>query len=66
MEFTEGRRRRQRERQKSNRFRQAKLAIQQFARASRYFFIPFDAVIRDLFEEKLAKVESGKRSCFLS
>ena len=66
MEFTEGRRRRQRERQKSNRFRQAKLAIQQFARTSRYFFIPFDAVIRDLFEEKIGKSRVRKSILTLS
>ena len=57
MEFTEGRRRRQRERQKSNRFRQAKLAKQQFARA-------FGAVIRNLFEEKIGKSRVRKTIMF--
>ena len=34
------------------------------ARASRYFFIPFDAVIRDLFEEKIGKSRVWKTIMF--
>ena len=41
-----------------------KLAKQQFARAWRFFVIPFGAVIRDLFEEKIGKSRVRKTIMF--